>query len=116
MWVPYEGIQKEKRYIHSMRWKILWPFQWRVPHLDFSLGEIIVLLATCASFIFGSLLSPPRQTMSSLDKLPYEKTGIHQSGHISTFALALTFATAAHNSIFTFLIGLPFERAIFWHK
>jgi hypothetical protein len=30
--------------------------------------------------------------------------------------LALAFATAAHNSVFTHLLGLPFERALFWHK
>jgi len=26
-----------------------------------------------------------------------------------------TFATAAHNSIFSVILGLPFERAMFWH-
>jgi len=90
--------------------------QWRVPVVNLSIGELIIILGTFALFIIGSILSPPRYTWHSAGPVPWEPTGQHQSGHLATLALALTFATAAHNSIFSFLFGLPFERAMFWHK
>jgi len=42
--------------------------------------------------------------------------GVEDTGEVASNLVAVTFATAAHNSIFTFLLGLPFERAMFWHK
>ena len=40
---------------------------------------------------------------------------VKQSGTLAEITLAFSFATAAHNSVFTFLVGLPFERAMIWH-
>jgi hypothetical protein len=37
------------------------------------------------------------------------------SGTIASIPLFLVVMLPAHNSVLTFLLGLPFERAIFWH-
>ena len=34
---------------------------------------------------------------------------------MASYALALSFGTAAHNSIFSWALGLSFERLHFWH-
>ena len=38
------------------------------------------------------------------------------SGEAASNAFGVAFATASHNSVFLFVLGLPFERALFWHK
>jgi len=35
---------------------------------------------------------------------------------VSQIPLLLLWTFACHNSIWTFLVGIPFERALFWHK
>ncbi len=35
---------------------------------------------------------------------------------MSQIPLLLLWTFACHNSIWTFLVGIPFERALFWHK
>ena len=122
-WQPYESKGHiVPQHLLSMRWTIMSPLQKRIQinttswgPWDFTLGEAIVVLASSSIF----LLTVFRQGMITQGHYPtlfYEPTGQHQSGHISAFALALTFATAAHNSVFTLLLGLPFDRAIHWHK
>ena len=44
------------------------------------------------------------------------KPGIDNSGTVPEILLALTFGTVSHNSIWTFLLGIPFERALSYHK
>ena len=48
----------------------------------------------------------------------FKITGISEdnTGSIATIPLALTFGTVNHNSIWTFLLGIPFERALSYHK
>jgi len=38
------------------------------------------------------------------------------SGIVAEFPLVITFMLASRNSVWTILLGLPFDRAIFWHK
>ena len=69
----------------------------------FTLGEMIMLIAGCACFgvtFAGNIVS----------------RSCEGSGGPPTITFALTYATACHNSLITFLLGLPFERALFWHK
>ncbi|CAM9095088.1 unnamed protein product [Chrysoparadoxa australica] len=42
--------------------------------------------------------------------------GCDASGSLATFPFALAFMLASRNSIFTFLLGIPFERALAYHK
>ena len=116
-WKPYEGSRFPSSF-YALRWAACWPLQRRIPivGLDLRIGETIVIICSALLFVLGALLSPPRFTMHSMAPLFYEKTGQHQSGHLAAFVLALAYATASRNSIFTFFFGLPFERAIFWHK
>jgi predicted ferric reductase len=41
---------------------------------------------------------------------------VEGSGYVATIPMALAFAFAARNSIWTFLFGISFERALFYHK
>jgi NADPH oxidase len=41
---------------------------------------------------------------------------IKAAGGAPTVALIIAFSTASHNSVWSFLVGLPFERAIMYHK
>ena len=38
------------------------------------------------------------------------------TGSIAIIPAALTFAFACRNSVWALFTGLPFERALFWHK
>ena len=121
-WKEHEGYHILNIW-HAPRWKISqWmlksPFTYRMPiyipilpgnfkKTGMSIGELLVVLLT-----LGILLV----------KLNHGKLGIEPSeddleetGKICAIFLMYTFATAAHNSIFSILFGLPFERAMFWH-
>jgi hypothetical protein len=97
-WKPYADASFPT--LTKIRWQILNPLQAHIPHTTFTLGEAIMLLITIA--MFGGGMAGATSTGGS--------------GNLACVPFALAFATAAHNSIFTFIFGLPFERALFWHK
>ena len=84
------------------RWAALSPLGARLPGplRPFTRGELLCGVASLA-VLGGGMASGG---------------GCGGSGEFASLPLALTFMTAAHNSIFTFFLGLPFERALLWHK
>merc|ERR1719359_1427168 len=40
----------------------------------------------------------------------------HNSGAFAAYPLLAAFGTVNHNSVWTLLLGIPFERALAWHK
>jgi predicted ferric reductase len=62
--------------------------------------QVLVLIFFCALFI---------------DQIN-SAGGVEASGELTSKMIALTFLTATRNSVLTLVLGLPFERAIFWHK
>lgn len=40
----------------------------------------------------------------------------HDSGAFASYPLMAAFGTVSHNSVWTLLVGIPFERALAWHK
>jgi Ferric reductase like transmembrane component len=114
--VPKKGKKKWRPYEHSGRWfgglgrglvAIRWfilgcsPLTLRLPRTNFTVGELISLgfvLSVSVVLIAGS----------SGDE--------EGSGEVALAPIALAFATASHNSLLTLLLGLPFERQLFWHK
>lgn len=130
-WAPYEGTIAESpllallvpklvspataRAFYALRWKFIYPFQRRLIS-DLTIGELLIVVPIISALIamtcFSSHGLPQRiahPTRSSL-------MDVKESGSPPTIALALAFATAAHNSVFTFLLGIPFERALRYHK
>ena len=102
------------------QWLLKTPFAYRIKWLyiplmpgnfqkqGMSIGELLIVTITTAFVVMkilshGTLGTEP--DMNDLDEL----------GEVAVIFLALTFATAAHNSVFSVLFGLPFERAMFWH-
>jgi hypothetical protein len=83
-----------------MRWAALYPLQRQLtPWFDFTLGETLVtvgVLAACVVSVVGG-------------------QDIEGSGSFAGNLGGLTLATACHSSIFNFLLGLPFERALRYH-
>lgn len=96
---------------YKIRWEMQYPLQKRVPFskklrkigLFMTWGELILLLP-----FFGIIISGMMTTF-------YEPS-VTNSGHVSRLPLAMCFLTANHNSLLTLLLGIPFERAIKYHK
>ena len=102
------------------QWLLKTPFAYRIKWLyiplmpgnfqkqGMSIGELLIVTITTAIVVMKILGSGTLGTEPDEDDLD-------ETGEIAVFFLALTFATAAHNSVFSVLFGLPFERAMFWH-
>ena len=85
----------------AARWRAAWPLHRRVPGTCWTFGEAMFLpIICCAAVVFGARMWGD----------------VERSGYPATFLGALTYATACRNSILTLLTGVPFERAIFYHK
>ena len=117
------------------RWHALHPFQKRLPiPARPTIGEVI-LAVLAGVVIFGILsshianIAPAAIKIGSDDDSPnisnsshhhkhklHDRGSLKGSGNLGDIVLALTFSTACHNSIWSFLLGLPFERALIWHK
>lgn len=85
-----------------------------------TIGEVVVLATTVvviAWFLYFANAEPTETgALSSYIKMLTFADTAHKSGALTSYLSSLTFATAARNSIFSFLIGIPFERLLFWHK
>ena len=106
-WKPYESSNKEMPvtfFIPPIYYKIRWfwvqVFLKRVV-FDICVGEIIMFIAALA------IAAVPAGAACCKKK----RTGV-----AATIPLLLTFALASRNSIVTFIFGVPFERALKWHK
>ena len=88
------------RSFYSLRWRIIYPFQRRLVY-DLTVGEMVIVGPIVAAMVGWSYA---------------KRADVKGSSLAARVALELTFATAAHNSVFTFLLGIPFDRAIRYHK
>mmetsp|Transcript_7401 Transcript_7401/g.9702 ORF Transcript_7401/g.9702 Transcript_7401/m.9702 type:complete len:555 (+) Transcript_7401:156-1820(+) len=117
-WKPYENsyplrpLDEQSQTVEvwrqwlSYRWMLRWPFQRRVFY-SFTLGEILFFYPLVALAIAVGVLA-------------YLGIGLEQdvesTGTLASIPFLFTFAAACHNSLFTFLIGIPFERTIIYHR
>lgn len=84
----------------AIRSGFFYPLQWRpIGSLTWTWGEFIIILILLPGLIGVTALGDDEG-----------------SGAIATVPFALTFALASRNSVFTFLLGIPFERALLYHK
>lgn len=93
---------------YRFRWTVTYPLQRRVRFGDNPLptltwGELLLLLPFFATMIVATLYT-------------FVAPSVSITGHCSRVPLIFAFITAMKNSFITFLTGMPFERAIFYHK
>lgn len=73
-----------------------------VPSYHFTVGECLLALLCVAGAAGG-------MAVMGLDD-------VEGSGGGAVLPLLGAFATVNHNSVWTLLLGIPFERALAWHK
>ena len=106
-WIPYEG-----QTLFGLKYAILRAYvqlRWTVAALlhptlvvsPFSLtvGEALILLLICCALAGG-----------------FATGGVGGTGSLCGLLIVGTYATAAHHSPINFLLGIPFERRVFYHK
>lgn len=71
-----------------------------------TIGEVLVIVLSIAGVV-GAFYHIG---------LGHTKALVEMDGSVAQIPLALTFGTVSHNSIWTFLLGIPFERALSFHK
>lgn len=97
--------------LYRLRWSSAYPLQKRVPFsrkmrkvgLVVTWGELLLLLpfvAILLSSMWTSFVNP----------------SVELSGQVARLPVVVAFVTANHNSILTLLLGIPFERALKYHK
>ena len=106
-WRPYESANKElpvtcfiPPVYYKIRWMWVQVFLKRVI-FDICVGEILVFILALA------VAAVPAGATCCDDE---------STGGAATIPLILTFVLASRNSVFTFIFGVPFERALKWHK
>ena len=104
-------LELSKKFFQS-RWRLSYPLQQKLPfsrtilrklNVFITLGELLLILP-----FIGALLTC---TMYS-----FVHPSVSISGHTSRVPLIFAFVTAMRNSTLTMLLGIPFERAIWYHK
>jgi hypothetical protein len=100
-WKPYEQYFCPRLTI--VHWALFNPLSHRLKYrntIDLSIGEVIVLSLTMCGVVLWII--------DISDVGP--QTSVALSGKLTSYALALTFATSARTSVLTLLFGLPYER------
>lgn len=109
-WKPYEMQWTETpwafmrlvpRSWYKVRWMAWYPLQWRVAGGRCTLGELLLMMLSVSLVAVGCV-----GTWKS----------VFASGRVAGALLALVWMFSCRNSLMTFLLGLPFERALSWHK
>ena len=99
------------QYLYRCRWRMSYPLQHRIifsmtlrkAGVFLTWGEILLILPLFAVIITGNFYS-------------FVKPSVSISGHAARIPLIFCFVTAMRNSFLTLLLGIPFERALWYHK
>jgi signal transduction histidine kinase len=59
---------------------------------------------------------PPCCNQTRFLTVAHAEGRVKETGNLAGILLLLVFVTATRNSPLTFLLGLPYERQIWWHK
>lgn len=97
--------------LYKFRWELQYPLQRRIPlskklrkiGITATWGECLLMLPFIIIFVQGLMTS-------------FVHPSVSKSGVVSRLPLIICFLTASHNSLITLLLGIPFERAIKYHK
>jgi predicted ferric reductase len=96
---------------YKVRWGLQYPLQRRIPFskklrkigIAATWGECLLMAPFIVIFVQGLITS-------------FVHPSVSKSGVLSRLPLIICFLTANHNSLLTLLLGIPFERAIKYHK
>lgn len=96
---------------YLFRWRASYPLQKRVAgsrllrkfRIFLTWGELLLIIPFFTLIVIGTVWS-----------FLYPSPSI--SGQVSRLPLIFCFATAMHNSILTLLLGMPFSKALWYHK
>jgi predicted ferric reductase len=97
--------------LYRYRWSISYPLQRRIifskvlrkAGIFLTWGELLLVLPFFASIAVGAFFS-------------FVHPSVSISGHAARTPLIFCFITAMRNSFFTLILGIPFERALWYHK
>lgn len=108
---PFPKILNALDSFYRARWELKYPLQ-RPVFLSKKLRKIGVQLTwgECL-FMVPFIMILVRGLVTS-----FVYPSVSDSGMIARLPLIMCFLTASHNSLLTFLVGIPFERAIKYHK
>jgi predicted ferric reductase len=97
--------------LYRCRWSISYPLQRRVifskvlrkAGIFLTWGEMLLVLPFFAAIAAGAFFS-------------FVQPSVSISGHAARTPLIFCFVTAMRNSFLTLMVGIPFERALWYHK
>ena len=124
-WKPHEAAWTETpclplpRWYFSLRWWLfrrLWTTRLHIKSINpaywITLGDAIAIILVVVNCLFDSLACISRYTVPLKDG-----GGCHaETGFSAVVAALITYTTACHNSIWTVLMGIPFERCLYYHR
>ena len=89
------------------RFRALWlgVFDRRFPFLRFSMGFVLMLLLAIVAYVLAQYFTATHQTNKQI-----------YMGTLVSIIIGLVFSLSTYNSVYCFLIGLSFDRQLFWHK
>lgn len=96
---------------YAYRWRLSYPLQRNVPFsrelrkmgVHFTWGEVLLILPFYANVFAGILYT-------------FVFPSVSISGKVARYALIAALLFAQRNSMITLLLGMPFDRSIFYHK
>lgn len=98
--------------VYRFRWNLCYPLQKRVPlkgrifeksGVAPTFGELFLILPFLLMFIFALVTS-------------FIDPSVTISGQLARLPLILALVSGTHNSLITMLLGIPFERILFYHR
>ena len=100
------------RKVYTIRWELSYPLQRRLPLSKKFLRKIGISLTWGEALLWAPFIIILIQGMLS----SFVNPSVTESGLVARLPLAICFLTANHNSILSLLLGIPFERAVKYHK
>jgi len=107
---PYELPITKRFSLNFFRYrnKILRFFSNRMPGLSYEIGPVLAfVLYSFNFFLMEYLIYSGNDSRTNMRKM---------SGTVASLSLGYSLILACRNSILTIILGIPFERALFWHK
>ena len=109
-WVPYEMkgatniITRFETYRKKYGWMYTYPLQRRYGATKYSVGEVFIIfpLMTLIIAVFCYLFAQ-------------RDDGVGGTGGLASAWMGIAILLGSHNSVFSFLLGMPFERGIAYH-
>jgi NADPH oxidase len=100
------------RKLYTIRWELSYPLQRRLPLSKKILRKIGISLTWGEALLWAPFMIILIQGMLS----SFVNPSVTESGLVARLPLVICFLTANHNSVLSLLLGIPFERALKYHK